>query len=153
MISLGKTDECLSRLGMLRHFPAKPAVIAEVGRLLNDLCGDDQAADRLTADLLRSNSEWPGPAAVREAAGRLVSGKAQRPQECPACGDMQGWRRVANVYDLDNRTDKIVRGSAGGHITQGEIAALRDQYPSPRWTVYDTAIEPCPHCEGGRRNA
>jgi hypothetical protein len=66
MISAQQNIECLTKVGMLKYFPTKEGVVAEVGRLLIELCQSDQEARQLTAAVCTKLSEWPGPAKVRE---------------------------------------------------------------------------------------
>jgi hypothetical protein len=57
---------------MLKHFPSKPAVVAEVGKFLDGICADDQEARLLTDDVLEQYSEWCGPSALKQAHADLV---------------------------------------------------------------------------------
>ena len=47
MISRKTTDECLAKLGMLKFFPIKESVIAEIGRSMIELCQSDGEAREL----------------------------------------------------------------------------------------------------------
>lgn len=66
MISRKQMADSLAKLGMLRFFPTRPEVLAEVGKLLNELCESDAAAQRLTAAALEASGEWPGPLGLRD---------------------------------------------------------------------------------------
>jgi hypothetical protein len=67
MVSVETNIQCLDRLGMLKFFPVKQSVVAEIGRFLKGLCQSDDEARRLTDAVLERFSEWPGPAKVKEA--------------------------------------------------------------------------------------
>ncbi len=106
MISAQQNADCLAKLGMLKFFPVKEAVVVEIGRLLNDLCDNDHEARSLTAAVLESFTEWPGPGKVRELHRSEIA--ARRPQEaqpegCDLCRGMAGWRPVFIVIDHSQR--------------------------------------------------
>lgn len=65
MISRKQAEDSLVKLGMLKFFPARADVTAEVGRLLNEICADDHEAKCLTSAILSQFDEWPGPLTVR----------------------------------------------------------------------------------------
>ena len=73
MLSPKVTDDCLARLGMLRFFPTNDRVVAEVGRLLNEICKNDKEVQRLTAAIVDSCSEWPGPSELKAIYSREFS--------------------------------------------------------------------------------
>ena len=107
MISPQTNIECLGRLGMLRHFPIKDAVVAEIGKLLNELCQNDQEARRLVELLSQDFSEWPGPSAIRRVyAERIRSRQPEdRPEGCELC-DGTGFRPAFNVIETLPSRDK-----------------------------------------------
>lgn len=72
MISPKQNVECLVKLGMLKFFPVKESVVAEIGKFLNELCCGDQDARKLIAAVLAECSEWPGPARLRDIHGSVV---------------------------------------------------------------------------------
>src|SRR5690349_3706887 len=74
-VSIETQMQCLVRLGMLKFFPTKPAVVAEVGRFLNLICANDDEARRLTDVAIEHYTEWPGPAKLRETHWVSVLGK------------------------------------------------------------------------------
>lgn len=84
MITRQVTENCLNRLGMLKFFPSRAEVIAEVGRLLNELCPNDAAAVKLTARVLENYAEWPGPKGIKEvhqySCGRLIKVDTMDPE-------------------------------------------------------------------------
>jgi hypothetical protein len=65
MISRQTNLECLAKLGMLRHFPTRDDVLAEIGKFLNELCQNDGEAKRLVAVVCGDCDEWCGPAKLR----------------------------------------------------------------------------------------
>jgi len=87
---------------MLKYFPHDPAVVAEIGRLLNELCQNDGEASRLTAAILQQCSEWPAPAKIREIHQSEVASRRPHevePRGCENCRDWRGWRYIFQVYD------------------------------------------------------
>ena len=67
MVSPKVIDECLSKLGMLRFFPTSDRVVAQVARFLAEMCKTDAEAKRLVTSVVEHHTEWPGPAAIKDA--------------------------------------------------------------------------------------
>lgn len=65
MISRQQAEQSLTKLGLLKFFPSRADVVAEVGRLLNEICADDHEAKSLTAAVVARFDEWPGPVTLR----------------------------------------------------------------------------------------
>jgi hypothetical protein len=84
MISPQCHDACLTRLGLLKYFPA---VRAEVGKFLYSLCSGDNEARDLVAAICREHDEWPGPATVQRlhASIRSQSASDGLPFGCDIC--------------------------------------------------------------------
>jgi hypothetical protein len=60
-----KITECVGRLSLIRFFPQNRFAIAELARIVNELCVNDAEGDRLTDEALRRFDEWCGPVALR----------------------------------------------------------------------------------------
>jgi hypothetical protein len=69
MISPETTERSVNRLGTLKYFPVRPSVVAEVGRMLGDMCSTDDEANVLVDALIEDFNEWPGPSKMREFRG------------------------------------------------------------------------------------
>jgi hypothetical protein len=156
MISLVKTEECLNRLGMLKHFPVKPAVVAEVGRLLTELCVNDDVADRLVAAVLRDHSEWCGPAKIRELCEQFATSRRESEAVacCEVCLGTGGYRRVFEVVDMSTPTEEPLRIRCDEPTWAGVMAEekrIREQYPVPRFEIYNV-VAACA-CVSGRQRA
>ena len=92
MISKQQNTECLTRLGMLKFFPVKEGVLAEIGKLLNELCQNDHEAKRLTNAILTQFSEWPGPSKILEVhATEIVPRRVREtgPNGCERCCEIR----------------------------------------------------------------
>jgi hypothetical protein len=103
MISAQQNIECLTKLGMLKFFPVRDNVVAEIGKLLNELCHSDSEAQQLTAVVCAKHSEWPGPSKVRELyQSEIVSRRPQEalPEGCEKCDG--GLRTVFTVFERKN---------------------------------------------------
>jgi len=98
MISAQQAVESLNRLATLKHFPTREAVIAEVGRLLNELCQTDGEARHLTSVALKHWSEWGGPGALRKLYQDVIVASRPQPAGCDLC-DGSGFRPVTHVQD------------------------------------------------------
>ena len=103
MISFQQKQDSVSKLEMLKYFPTKPAVVAQVGMMLDDICRTDEEAVKLTAAVLDKFSEWPGPGKVKEIYQAEIA--SQRPREeqmyCPKCNPhmpVAGWRSGFEVW-------------------------------------------------------
>lgn len=77
-----KITECVGRMSLLRFFPANPHAIAELARIINDLCVDDAEGERLTDKALLRFDQWPGPVALRAFYWEAVASR----KGCAACG-------------------------------------------------------------------
>ncbi|MGB7762856.1 MAG: hypothetical protein WBL61_23685 [Bryobacteraceae bacterium] len=84
MISALQNTESLTRLGMLKFFPVKENVLAEIGKLLNELCRNDHEAKRLTGLVLARWSEWQGPSKLKALFDTEIA--SQRPREAQPAG-------------------------------------------------------------------
>ncbi len=71
MVSVDMLKQCVGRLSLLRRFPSNDYALAEIGKMLNDLCPDDAAAVALVDHVLRQWNDWEGPAAFRHASKQL----------------------------------------------------------------------------------
>jgi hypothetical protein len=71
---------------MLRHFPTRDNVIAEIGKFLNEICTDDHDARQFVAAVVNRNSEWPGPAAIRDIKTELAERRFQDKRPAEGCG-------------------------------------------------------------------
>lgn len=76
MISTKVNIECLTRLGMLRFFPTKEAIIAEIGKYLNQTCDTDHEARAVIEAFVTRYSEWMGPRALQDIRDKLRAAKA-----------------------------------------------------------------------------
>ena len=87
---------------MLSRFPPKENVIAEIGKLLNELCRTDHEARRLTGLVLARWSQWQGPSKLKALFDAEIA--SQRPRDaqqdgCDKCRDRDGWRQVFVTYE------------------------------------------------------
>ena len=154
MISLQQNTECLVKLGMLKFFPVKESVVAEIGKLLNEICFGDQEARQLTAAVCGQCAEWPGPAKIREIHQTAVASHRFReaePEGCGLCLGM-GYRTVFQVYD-----ERHVRAGlmpiatiCEEYGTDGK-RQLKEALAQYDWTTHCVyqAVRPCT-CELGR---
>jgi hypothetical protein len=62
-------ERSIGRLSCLKFFPPNPQALAEIARILCEICKDEAELNKLTDFLLANHNEWPGPAALREVAG------------------------------------------------------------------------------------
>src|SRR5580698_2733287 len=108
MISREKMDACLGRLGMLQRFPAQERVQVQIGKLLNELCANDDEAVAFVSRVLDQHDDWPGPAALRQIHSGVVSDlrAASRPAECGKC--KQGYRSVFKIVEHGTRREEII---------------------------------------------
>ncbi len=108
MISLEQTNRSLIGLRTLKFFPADPAVAAQVGRAINEMCQTNEEAQRLTDAMLERHSEWPGIAALKGAYASVTVSSRRADSRCPNCapGGAAGWREVF-IY-TDKKTHKEV---------------------------------------------
>ena len=155
MISPQLNVECLSKLGMLKHFPIKESVIAEVGKLLNELCDNDQEARQLIAAVTSQCAEWPGPAKIREIHTAEVALHRIRssPDGCERCRGMYGWRLVFKVTERQPNSAEQVRiiyPEGDAHAVFNEEQELRQRYEKSSTHTVGTAVAPC-SCPLGRQ--
>ena len=61
-ISKEKTAECLGRLQLLKWFPPSSYALAELGRILNEICADDTEASAVVRLILEKHDESARPA-------------------------------------------------------------------------------------------
>ena len=152
MISAQQNADCLAKLGMLKFFPSRESTVAEIGRLLNDLCDNDHEARELTTAVLESLSEWPGPSKVREIYRAEVA--PHRPQKaepkgCDLCRGMDGWRRVFTIFTRTHGGPDRKQTFRPDSNPDEFGRELRAQYAkSPNHTLYEE-IAPC-KCAAGR---
>ena len=100
MVSIDIQMESLDRLGTLKYFPAKPTVVAAVGKILNELCRDDSEAKRLVDAVLAEFSEWPGPRAIKDLHTAEVASRRAPEVEakgCSLCCD--GFRSAYEIHE------------------------------------------------------
>jgi len=82
-----KIAECVGRLSLLKFFPTNPHAIAELARIINEVCANDTEGARLADRLLREHDQWPGPMELRRSYWvHIASGKA-----CDRCKQYPGW--------------------------------------------------------------
>jgi hypothetical protein len=81
MISDGCLAECLARLGRVSFFPKDHAGIAEIGKLLNELCLDDNEARTVVATIWRLG--WDGPKSIFEAHASATASSMYAPYKEP----------------------------------------------------------------------
>jgi len=140
MVSIDVQMESLDRLGTLKYFPAKPTVVAAVGKILNELCRDDSEAKRLVDAVLAEFSEWPGPRAIRELhTAEVASRRAPdvKPKGCSLCYD--GFR---SAYEIHERMpDRTVQKRIVYPEPQEIMSAFKIQQrlANPNITVYEVA--------------
>jgi hypothetical protein len=82
-----KVAECVGRLTLLRFFPQNAHAVAELARIINELCANDAEGARLTDRVLRLHDQWPGPLELRKCYWMEV---AER-KPCDACKRYPGW--------------------------------------------------------------
>ena len=155
MISIQQNTECLTRLGMLKFFPVKEAVLAEIGKLLNELCLNNDEAKRLVDAVLIQCGEWPGPAKIREIhTAEVVSHRVRSsPDGCERCRGMYGWRLVFKVTERrPNGADevRIIYPEGDAHAVFNEEQELRQRYEKSSTHTFGTAVAPC-SCPLGRQ--
>jgi hypothetical protein len=153
MISRQQIDESLTKLGLLRYFPTKDAVVAEIGRLIGELCFGDQEARQLTAAVCSQCAEWPGPARFREIHQEVVASRRLRESEPEGCGlCVDGYRTVFQIFE------RPMRGGAKPEVIEpeGSIGDVMRQWNellarcgSTTHLAYQ-AVKPCT-CELGSR--
>lgn len=154
MISSQQNVECLVKLGMLKFFPVKESVVAEIGKLLNELCFGDQEARQLTAAVCAQCAEWPGPARFREIHQEVVASRRLRESEPGGCGlCVDGYRTVFQIFERPMRgSDKpeVIEpeGSIGDVMRQWNELLAR--YRGSTTHLAYQAVKPCT-CELGRR--
>ena len=87
MMTKEKVTECVGRLTLLRFFPQNPHAVAELARIIAELCATDAEGARLTDRLLREHDQWPGPLELRRSYWvHIASGKP-----CERCRRYPGW--------------------------------------------------------------
>jgi hypothetical protein len=84
MISERCNLDCLNKLSLLKFFPTRNSVLAEIGKLLNSICANDGEARDLVDAICEEHDEWPGPATVRQIYGS-VSARKKLPDGCSLC--------------------------------------------------------------------
>jgi hypothetical protein len=82
-----KVAECVGRLTLLRFFPQNAHAVAELARIVNELCASDAEGTRLTDRLLREHDQWPGPLELRRCYWVHISDKGP----CGRCQRYPGW--------------------------------------------------------------
>jgi type II secretory ATPase GspE/PulE/Tfp pilus assembly ATPase PilB-like protein len=148
---------CLDKLAMLRHFPSKTAVVAEIGKLVDEICADDTEAQLLTDAVLEQFSEWPGPGVLRQAyAEKVASHRAEMtPGGCATCGGT-GLRQTCRLHEWlpdGSQRKQVIRPEGTAHEIHQQIWALRLKYQgSKTHEFYDACSEPC-SCPRGRHYA
>ena len=145
MISVQQNAECLTKLGMLKFFPVKESVVAEIGRLLNELCENDHEARRLTGIAVARWSEWPGPNKIKELYASEIASRRPRevgPEGCGRCSG--GLRPVFQVFE------QLADGSEGkqiiypeGNILRAEQELFKRFANSKTHRVYTGVLVPC----------
>jgi hypothetical protein len=134
---------------MLKFFPVKPSVVAEIGKLLSELCRDDQEARSLVGVLLENHSEWPGPSRLRQVhAEEIASRRTQDlPDGCALCegsGFRAGYLVIEHVPEGTERKHVFYRNE----VTPAE---MWERYgKSPQYDFFDAVAYPC-SCPLGRR--
>ena len=154
MISSQQNVECLVKLGMLKFFPVKEGVVAEIGKLLNELCFGDQEARHLTAAVCAQCAEWPGPARFREIHQEAVASRRVRENEPDGCGlCVDGYRTVFQIFERPMRPgarpELIEPEGSIGDVTCLWNELLTRYRGSTTHTCY-RAVKLCT-CELGRR--
>jgi hypothetical protein len=119
MISRQQAEQSLTKLGLLKFFPSRADVVAEVGRLLNEICADDSEAKGLTVTVLNRFDEYPGPLTLRK-----VSQEIRELKERPNRAEMAQAalkRHEANCpgYRLDLNEDRKTVSVSLCHATFG----------------------------------
>jgi hypothetical protein len=152
MISPQTNLECLGKLGMLRYFPVRESVVAEIGKLLNEICPNDQGAKKLTAAVCEQCDEWPGPAKIREINNAVIA--SSRPAEvlpdgCENCRP-HGYRRVFKVIERGTGAEQCFYPEGGVNSEWQMERQLSEQYRgSKTHDFYSSVVTPC-SCALGR---
>lgn len=65
MIGEDALESAMVRLSALRYWPAAVGAQAVAVEILERLCADDEALDRVVTAILDTHDEWPGPASFK----------------------------------------------------------------------------------------
>jgi hypothetical protein len=150
MISREKMHACLGRLGMLQRFPAQERVQLQIGKLLNELCANDDEAVAFVSRVLDQHDAWPGPAALRQIHCGVASDRAvaSRPDDCDKC--KQGYRSVFKIVEHSTRREEIIfpEGDALAKMRQ-ESELCKKYRGSKTHDVYTACFQFC-ECPAGK---
>jgi hypothetical protein len=154
MISPQTNLECLGKLGMLRYFPIRDNVLVEIGKMLNDLCLDDQEARTLVSAVCDEYAEWPGPAGIRQVHASAVVAKRPSealPEPCDICRWYPGYRPVFKVIERGPEGKIDWFSPVGGEQGRWEMSnELRERYKGDRTREVYELIAPC-QCPLGQK--
>lgn len=154
MLSRNLIDESLAKLGLLKYFPARDASVAEVGRMLGEICPNDAAATKLVEAALNRFDVWPGPSALKELASEAAPRQDSPVGCCEVCSATGGYRRAFEVFERlpEGEHKRLIRcDEPRWSGVMAEAKRLAAQYPRPRFEVYDVLV-PC-RCPLGDQRA
>jgi hypothetical protein len=100
-ISKEKTAECLGRLQLLKWFPLGGHALAELGRILNEICRDDAEASGVVSLILQKHDEWPGPCSIRQAQTEVQRARVAAEHEQKRQADLAGWKAERTQHEAD----------------------------------------------------
>lgn len=147
MISKPVLGKCLARLGMMRGFPIKDAVIAEVAALFVEICDTDDEGLGLVKAVWEQNerNEWPGPRMLYRLAIQTFAG-------CDSCRSGRGHRVVFRVEERQAAGDvKVheVQSKRDDASREKAFSDLSSRYPASSGHKIELQQVPC-DCSLGR---
>jgi hypothetical protein len=99
VISRQQVKQSLTKLGMLKYFPADTDVIVEIGRRLTELCADDEEAQQLTALMVAMHDEWPGPLSMSTALAEVRRRKHEAEEKEKAKQDRAAAQLLRDAHE------------------------------------------------------
>lgn len=122
----------VDQLRLMKRFPREEGAVKALAALLAKHTADESHADLIVAEMIGTHSEWPGPAAIVEAARKTSVATAR--ERSAAESQMAQWRREFKEHTEPNLCPDC-NGNGIFQTHDGTVQACGCPEGRPRWVL------------------